>query len=254
MGKHEIKDHFYNTKALVEFWGDFIDWIKRREGEGDFLKNLLAGRKRIFESCLGDGCDTIHLLKEGFDVTSNEIDSLFADKAKENAEKEGITLKVTDFDWRQLDMHFSEGQFDAVLCLGNSLTYLFSEDDQLKTLRNFRFLLRKGGILVIDERNYQYFLDEAEKILAGDFRYSGKHMYCGTRVHGRPVEIEENKVVMEYEDSTTGKKAYLVLYPFKKGELMSLLKKAGYKKVVMYSDYREGYDKNADFYQYVAMK
>lgn len=254
MGKHEIKDHFYNTSTLVELWGDFIDWIKRREGEGDFLRSLLTKRKYVFESCLGDGCDAIHLIKEGFDVTSNEIDSLFVDKAKENAEKEGIKLKITDFDWRELDKHFKEGKFDAALCLGNSLTYLFNEEDQLKTLKNFHSLLKNGGILIIDERNYQYFLDVSESIMKGDFRYSAKYMYCGTRVHGRPVEIEENKVVMEYEDSKTGKRAYLVLYPFRKGELLSLLKKTGFRKVVFYSDYKEGYDKKADFYQYAAIK
>jgi SAM-dependent methyltransferase len=254
MARHEIKDHFYNTKTLVELWGDFIDWEKRREGEGDFFRRLLAGRKSIFESCLGDGCDAIHLTKGGFDVTSNEIDSLFEGKARENAERHGVRLNITDFDWREMDRHLREGRFDGALCLGNSLTYLFSKEDQMRTLQNFRFLLRKGGILIIDERNYQYFLDNSEKILKGDFRYSGKYMYCGTRVHGKPVEIEENKVVMQYEDTKTGKRAYLVLYPFRKGELLSLLKEAGFRKITLYSDFKKGYDRNADFYQYVAEK
>ncbi|MBN2043217.1 MAG: class I SAM-dependent methyltransferase [Candidatus Aenigmarchaeota archaeon] len=254
MKKHEIKNHFYNTKTLVELWRDFIDWDKRREGENGFLKKLLLGRRRVFESCLGEGCDTIYLTKEGFDVTSNEIDTLFADKAKDNAQKEGVGLKITTFDWRDIDKKFKEGQFDAVLCLGNSLTYLFSKNDQIKTLKNFRFILKRKGILIIDERNYQYFLDDAESILKGGFRYSGKYTYCGTKVHGRPVEIEENKVVMEYEDERTGKKAYLVLYPFRRGEFLSLLREAGFRKITIYSDFKEGYNKNADFYQYVAVK
>lgn len=256
MSKHEIKDHFYNTKVLAEMWGDFVDWNKRRTGENGFLvKTLCAYKcKRIFESCLGDGCDAIHLTKEGFDVTSNEIDTLFAEKAKENAVKENISLKITGFDWRNLSKHFSRGHFDAVLCLGNSLTYLFSKEDHLRTLRNFRYILRKGGILIIDERNYQYFLDDADKILKGKFRYSGKYMYCGTRVSGHPVEIENNKVVMEYTDKKTGKKAYLVLYPFKRGELMKLIEGAGFSKVTQYSDFKKGFSKNADFFQYTAVK
>ena len=131
--KHEIKDHFYNTKTLVELWRDFIDWDKRREGENGFLKNTLIEHmcKHIFESCLGDGCDAIHLAKEGFDVACNEIDTLFANKARENARKENVGLKITNFDWRNLENHFKEGRFDAVLCLGNSLTYLFRKEDQI---------------------------------------------------------------------------------------------------------------------------
>jgi SAM-dependent methyltransferase len=254
MSKYEIKDHFYNTKTLVDFWGDFIDWTKRREGEGAFFDKILVGRKKIFESCLGDGCDAIHFMKKGFDVTSNEIDTLFSQKAKENAKKLGVKLHITKYDWREINQHLKKEKFDAVLCLGNSLTYLFSRDDQIKTLKNFHFLLKSGGILIIDERNYQYFLDNADRILEGDFRYSGKYMYCGTRVHGKPVEIEENKVVMEYEDLRTGKKAYLVLFPFRKGKLLSLLKEAGFKNVKSYSDFKQGYSESADFYQYVAEK
>ncbi len=254
MGRHEIKDHFYNTQALVDLWGDFIDWEKRFLTMGGFLDELLSGRKKVFETCLGDGCDAIHLLKKGFDVTSNEVDSLFSKKARENADKHDVMLKVTGFDWREIDKHLFEGEFDVALCLGNSLTYLFRKEDQLKALRNFRHILNDGGILVVDERNYPYFLENAAKILKGDFRYSGKYMYCGTKVHGRPVEIEENKVVMEYEDGGTGKKAYLVLYPFRKGEMLSLLKEAGFSKITTYSDFKKGYEKNADFYQYVAEK
>lgn len=254
MPGHEIRNHFYNTKTLVELWMDFIDWDKRRKGEDGFLEKLLVGRKKIFESCLGDGCDAIHLLKKGFDVTSNEIDTLFTQKAEENAAKEGARLKITGYDWNELDGHFREGQFDAVLCMGNSLTYLFRREEQLKTLRNFRHMLRKGGLLLIDERNYQYILDDAQAILMGKFRYSGKYMYCGTRVHGMPVEIEDNKIVMEYEDTETKKRAYLVLYPFKRGEFLLLLKEAGFEKVTTYSDYRKGFDQNADFYQYAAYK
>ena len=203
---------------------------------------------------MGDGADSIYLLQNGFDVTSNDLDETFIRKARANAKKNNVKLKNTQHDWRDLNEHFDNNIFDAVICLGNSLTYLFKKDDQLKTLKNFLAILKTNGALIVDERNYQYFLDEAENILKGNFRYSGKYMYCGSRVHGQPVEIEENKVVMEYEDIRTGKKAYLVLYPFRKGELLSLLKKTGFKKVTMYSDYKEGYEKDADFYQYVAMK
>ena len=52
--------------------------------------------------------------------------------------------------------------FDAVLCLGNSFAHLpdFEGDlfDQREALRNFRTLLKPGGVLVIDHRNYDEIL------------------------------------------------------------------------------------------------
>lgn len=100
-----------------------------------------------------------------------------------------------------------------MLCLGNSLTYLFNQKDQTKTLRNFLLILREGGILIIDKRNYQYILDKRDEILKGKFRYSGKFVYCGDKVHGKPIEISKDKVRMEYTDERTGKKAIWFYIP-----------------------------------------
>jgi len=59
-------------------------------------------------------------------VTSNELDVFFLQKAKENAKRENVTLTITNFDWRNLTGHLKEECFDALTCLGNSLTYLFT--------------------------------------------------------------------------------------------------------------------------------
>ncbi len=253
----DVYQENYNSKVLVEIWSDFVDWEKRRAGERGFLLNQLRRFKckKVFDSCMGDGCDSIYLIKEGFDVTSNDLDKLFIKKAQKRAKQGGTVLNITEFDWRELDKHFKQGRFDAVLCLGNSLTYLFKREDQLKTLKNFLFLLRDCGILIIDERNYQYFLDKREEILKeGKFSYSKKYVYCGDKVHGEPIEISEDKVRMQYTDERTGKKGYLILYPFKRNELSGLLKGVGFTKIEQFSDYKKGYNPNADFYQYVCIK
>jgi len=59
---------------------------------------------------------------------------------------------------------------------------------------------------------------------------------------------------MEYIDERTGKKGYLVLYPFKANELLQLLKIVGFQNIERYSDYIKGKNTDADFYQYVCMK
>ncbi len=245
----------YNSVDLAEMW-TVIDWNKRRAGEKGFLKKTLEKNKvnSVFESSLGDGCDSIYLIKEGFDVTSNDLDFEFIKKAKENARKENIKLNVTSFDWRELGKHFDEKSFDSVLCLGNSLTYLFKKDNQLKVLKEFYDLIKKNGILIIDERNYQYFLDKRKEILEGNFNYSKNFVYCGNTVLAFPVEITEEKVVMQYIDNKRKKKAKLILYPFKKGELQALLKETGFNEIQVFSDYKKGFNPEADFYAYVCTK
>ena len=243
----------YNSKDLVSMWREFIDWDKRRIGEGNFLVDLFHkhGVKNVFDASLGDGCDSIYLIKQGFDVTSNEIDQTFLEKALENAKQENVELKMKTLDWRNLDSELPEESFDTVICLGNSLTYLFTGEDQSKTFCQFKRILRSGGILIVDERNYQYILDNRKKILEGDFCYSGRYVYCGDKVHGKPIEILDGKVKFEYESKETKKKGYLTLYPFKSGEMRSLLAKAGFKSIEQFSDYRKVGNHSADFYQYV---
>lgn len=242
--------------ALVNFWGRFIDWEKRRRGENGFLVKTLSKfkAKKIFDSCMGDACDTVFLLKKGFEVTSNELDVNFIKRAQENARENSVRLNVTSFDWRRLSKHFSAESFDAVLCLGNSLTYLFKKQDHAKALKNFYRVLRKGGVLVIDERNYEYFLKARKQILNGHFRYSKKFVYCGSEVNAYPVKISSAEVVMEYLDLKSGQKDRLAMYPFKKGELKKGLRESGFSKIHAFYDFRKQPSGQADFITYVAQK
>ncbi len=242
-----------NQRILAEIWGDYINWEKRRRGENGWLVNQLKKHncRKVFDSALGDGCDSIYLTKEGFNVLSNDIDEAFIEKARENARREGISLKIYNSDWKKFAEELLEHPFDAVLCLGNSLSCVLEDKRRSEALHQFYSILKEDGILIIDERNYQPILDGRKKALEGEFYYSGNYMYCGEHVHSKPVEIAENSIKYEIYDEKSGKKAYWAVYPFKTGELKKLLKKAGFKKIEQYSDYKPGENKHADFYMYV---
>ncbi len=245
-----------NRKILVEMWVDYIDWDERRKNEGRWLINQLKKYhcRKIFDAALGDGCDSIYLIKQGFDVTSNEVDEFFLKKELENAEREGVQLKVLSLDWRKLTKKIPKESFDAVLCLGNSLTCLFGRKNQIAALREFHAIIKNRGILIIDERNYQFILDNREKILKGIYRPHGRHLYYGKYVYSRPVLIKQNIIKFEIFNERTKKKAYFIVYPFKRGELRNLLSKVGFQKIEKYSDCQLGDNPDAHFYTYVCLR
>ncbi|RLG17367.1 hypothetical protein DRN63_03035, partial [Nanoarchaeota archaeon] len=78
-----------NRIKLVEMWGDYVNWKERRKREGKWLVKQLKKHKckRVLDACVGDGCDAIYLIQQGFDVIGNDFDPLFVRKALENAEK-----------------------------------------------------------------------------------------------------------------------------------------------------------------------
>lgn len=247
-----------NSRTRAEIWGDFVNWEGRRQGENGFLLNQLKEHdvKKVLDVALGDGVDTIYLLQQGFDVSSNEVDSAFRQTATQNAQRLGFNIQPTALDWRKLTDGYGAGSFDAIISFGNSFTCLHGRDNHLKALSEFRNLLKPGGLLIIDERNYQRILDNREAALSGELHSTGKYLYTGTdKIAARFLEITNDGVTLEYANKENGKKAYYwKLYPFKKGELRELLQETGFSNIHQLSDYREGDDSEADFYQYVCIK
>jgi SAM-dependent methyltransferase len=208
------------------------------------------------------------------EIVANEIDPELEKVAAREMKKRGIGLhellaggfiQVHHYDWREgiiypklmsdpEGKHLSDrfDRYSAVLCLGNSLTYIFKREEQLAAIRNFRKALRPDGKLIIDERNY------AEHFLApgAQFKCTGEVVYCGAdKVVPKPIYISPTMVVMEYHHLQSRQKAHLVLYPFKKGELCSLLAQADFREIKIFGDYKEQFDpKEPEFLTYVARK
>lgn len=136
-----------NSKIRAELWGDFVGWDNRRRGENGFLINQLNEHqvKKVLDVALGDGVDTIYLLKLGFNVSCNELDDAFRAKAIDNAQKQHFEIMPTNLDWRYLEKVYQPASFDAIICLGNSLTCLFGRKNQLDALQQFRRPLAPGG-------------------------------------------------------------------------------------------------------------
>lgn len=245
-----------NSRKLAGMWGAFVDRDRRLLTEGPFLLEQLGKRgcRRVFDAALGDGAVSIFLVKNGFEVVSNELDSEFRKVALENAGRDGIRLNVTAHYWQDLHRHFGQGSFDAVICEGNSLCCEPSPKGRRKAVQNFHYVLGQEGMLEIDERNFGYILGQRETILGGNFRYSSNFIYCGGRIHALPVRILDREVVMQYTDEKDGKRGYLSIYPFKEGELVSLLRSAGFSSVESFSDFKPGFDASADFHMHVAAK
>jgi len=252
----EIRRLFINldNKILAKIWPDFVNFEKRRRKEIPFILTQLKEYKtpKVFDACLGSGATTFGLKLEGVEnIVSNEIDNDLIAIAQQEANKLRVHLNINSHDWRDLKKVYHE-EFNAVLCLGNSLTYLFKRKDQLKTLKNFYEIIKPTGKLIIDERNY------AEHFLKGKkmYKFSGKIVYCGDdKVKAHPIHVSKNMIVMEYQPKNGEERAHLVMYPFKAGEMKALLKRAGFRDIQTFGDYKKEFNpEQPEFITYVAKK
>uniref|UniRef100_A0A8C3F950 Glycine N-methyltransferase n=1 Tax=Chrysemys picta bellii TaxID=8478 RepID=A0A8C3F950_CHRPI len=125
--------------------------------------------------------DSIMLVEDGFSVTSVDASDKmlkYALKERWNRRKEEAFDKwvIEEANWLTLDKDVQKpgDGFDAVICLGNSFAHLpdFKGDqsDHKLALKNIASMVRPGGLMVIDHRNYDY-------ILATGCAPPGKNIY-----------------------------------------------------------------------------
>ncbi|MDV6011734.1 methyltransferase domain-containing protein [Haloechinothrix sp. LS1_15] len=249
----EVRDTDHYTEeyvgGFVDKWDDLIDWKKRYESEGSFFVDLLKshGVQSVLDAAAGTGFHSVRLIEEGFDTVSVDGSAEMLAKAFENGrDYGGHILRTVHADWRWLSRDV-EGKFDAVICLGNSFTHLFSERDRRKALAEFYSVLKHDGILIIDQRNYDAILDNG---------FSSKHTYyyCGDSVSAEPEYVDEGLARFRY--SFPDKSQYhLNMYPLRKDYTRRLLREVGFQNVDTYGDFQESFaDEEPDFLVHVAEK
>jgi len=98
--------------------------------------------------------------------------------------------------------HVEEHQgFDALMCLGNSFAHLpdFVGDqrDQRQAIAKFAKVLKPGGLLIIDHRNYDYILDHG-KTRSTNIYYNS---HCVQNIHTSILwkESKPSLVTLDYE-------------------------------------------------------
>ncbi len=233
---------------FVDKWDELINWEKRWESEGNFFVNLLKerGAKSILDVATGTGFHSVRMLEAGFDVVSVDGSPEMLVKAFHNARNYGHILRIINADWRWLNRDVY-GVYDAVICLGNSFTHLFSERARRKALAEFYATLKHDGVLILDQRNYDAILDHG---------YSSKHTYyyCGEDVQVYPEYVDDGLTRFQYTFSDKSQ-YHLNMYPLRKEYTRRLLCEVGFQEVETFGDFKETYQEaEPDFLIHVAKK
>lgn len=279
----KLSERLFGYHLAIE-WENFVNCEKRLEKEGPFLSMLIDKCKKgvsdliIFDAAVGTGCESVYLRKKGIKkVISNEISPTFQTVAYQKAKDEGVKLEITSWNWLELDEKFKERynelKVNMALILGNSLCLLTNKNEIMKSLSNIKSMLEPGGIVIVDERNFEYILKDNDTILRDpirNFRYKKEVIYCGETVNGVPTSIDTNNVRFTYykvpppslqseinsSEILSHDSEYFIgtldMQPFGMEDLENYLRDAGFINIIRYSDFEEGYDKEADFYIYVA--
>ncbi|WLH70337.1 bifunctional 2-polyprenyl-6-hydroxyphenol methylase/3-demethylubiquinol 3-O-methyltransferase UbiG [Pseudomonas sp. FP2309] len=223
------------SKSFVERWDDLIDWDKRKAGENGFFEDVLKrhGVRSVIDVSTGSGFHAVQLKQAGFDVVATDGSSTMLTKARANFRQRGLDIQSHYRDWLSLDPQ-ELGQFDAVVCLGSSLCHVFEAKARCEVLEKFRALLKPGGLLIVDQRNFF-------AIRAGNFKSSGNYYYCGKHASVTLGQVDQH--LCEFIYSFDNEEQYrLKVYPLLPGELTTEVLASGFSDHRSYGDFQPDYD------------
>ncbi|MEX0657670.1 MAG: class I SAM-dependent methyltransferase [Egibacteraceae bacterium] len=221
--------------GFVSKWDDLIDWERRAEGESEFFAKILRshGCERVLDAACGTGFHAVTLAQEGFDVLAADGHEEMVAQTEVNARERGVKLAVAKADWRTLTDDI-DSKFDAVICLGNAFTHLFSEEERVQSMGQFFDVLEPGGLAIIDQRNYDSILDLG-------FSSKHKYYYCGEDVEATPEEITDEYIRFQYVFGD-GAVHHLTLFPIRQAALSKHMADAGFENVTRYGDFKPDFE------------
>ncbi len=119
----------------------------------------LAPAARVLDCAAGTGQLAVGLALRGFDVVASDVSSAMIECTQVLAARNDVALHTVVCPWEELDRQSWRHAFDAVFCVGNSLTHAVSASGRRTALAAMAGVLREDGLLVVTSRNWELLRD-----------------------------------------------------------------------------------------------
>lgn len=142
---------------------DLLENESRGEVYRKHWEKIFEGRKigTLLDVSIGSGNVTLPLAKLGIRLSGSDLSETMLDKCRQKAKDRGLDAELKRCDFRRVADAFTE-KFDCVASTGNSLPYV-SNEEVLKTLEQMDRLVKPGGYLYFDVRNWDKILRERNR-------------------------------------------------------------------------------------------
>jgi glycine/sarcosine N-methyltransferase len=199
------------------------------------LERIGPGSAVLDASC-GTGINAAALARRGFAVWAADGSDAMVRKAADRFRRERLTIPLTRCLWADLPEVIEE-RFDAVLCVGNSLVHAAGRDAMVQALTGLRRMLRPGGHVVIDSRNWEKLHAERRIVQVADRVLTRGGRRClsfyAWEIPERFDQEHVARIVFVFEDGDhTEPHEYPIAFRlFTVGELRERLELAGLREV-----------------------
>lgn len=170
--KWNIASHIWHGKKE-------IDMLKY------FFESQLERGCSVLDCACGTGFHCFLLNENGYKVTGTDNDSGNISILTNECKRENFDIPLKTANWLSLTDTFKDEKFDAVLCLGSSITYFETWSEETKTLDEDSLINKLNSIL----QNFKYVLKESGKLIIGISRHYNMNNR-GTSINFVPKKID----------------------------------------------------------------
>jgi ubiquinone/menaquinone biosynthesis C-methylase UbiE len=225
----------------------FVNWDARLSSEIPFLLKKLSVLTRensqkpwILDAACGTGHHAIALAKQGYNCLGADVSAGMIDIARENAKSQDIRVVFKRVGFGDLEAAFGSARFDGLLCLGNSLPHLLEEEALLKALVDFRAVLKKDGLLIIQNRNFDKVMTEKIRWMEPQTYREGGQTWIFSRFYdfvndeqiAFNIQIFNGKAGGDFKQDIISTS----LWPIRKETILKALKNSGFKNLQLYGN------------------
>lgn len=226
-----------------EDYDRFVNWAGRLAYEMPFLELRLAQVAlggAVLDSACGTGMHAIALAQNGYRTAGADLSPKMVECARENARQAGVTVRFEAAGFGELAPTFGTQSFDALLCLGNSLPHLLSEAEISRALGDFAACLRPGGMLIVQNRNFDAVVKRRERWMEPQSFRDGEREWLFLRFYDYDADglISFNIVNLKRDEGQSWTQQVMTtrLRPLLQAETVRLLGNAGFHDTACYGD------------------
>ncbi|HIP87165.1 MAG TPA: class I SAM-dependent methyltransferase [Anaerolineales bacterium] len=229
----------------------FVDWEGRLAAEMPFIEQVLrrVGARRVLDAACGTGMHAVGLAWRGYEVVGADLSEGMVERARANAAAAGVAVRFEVAGFGELTERLGvlkekqgNGEarfFDAVLCLGNSLPHVLAPEALHTALADFAACLRPGGVLLIQNLNYDRVLARQERWMDPQARREGDQEWLFLRFYDfDPDGLLTFNVVRLLRSGDRWEQQVMStrIWPLRQAELAGALRMAGFTEVVCWGD------------------
>jgi glycine/sarcosine N-methyltransferase len=230
-----------------EDYDRFVNWKARLALEIPFLTSELStnareseGKISILDAACGTGHHAIALAAQGFECAGADFSAKMIEIAGNNAQTANQDVLFRKAGFGQMVQAFGRQSFYGLMCLGNSLPHVLDESQMAEALADFKAVLRPGGKLIIQNRNFDSITQERNRWMDPQTHREGDKVWIFVRFYDFTEDglITFNILILSSQGGENFDQQVIRtrLWPVKKEKLVQLLKLAEFTDIHTYGD------------------